>query len=102
MEIVRSNSTSTLGSLPDEKRDPTFEHMKKEEGMNRRGDLSRGSSGNTALDLEAQSDGQSLTRGDTAAWVTKHPSRIPDEGTLYSGCAERSDEKEGIELYCRL
>lgn len=31
-------------------------------------------------DVESQLMGKSLTRADTAAWVTKHPSRIPDDG----------------------
>jgi len=34
--------------------------------------------GHEVGDLEM---GHSLTRADTAAWVTKHPSRIPDEGS---------------------
>lgn len=34
--------------------------------------------GHDVGDLEV---GHRLTRADTAAWVTKHPSRIPDEGS---------------------
>lgn len=80
MDRVPSNgSHSTLEDLPSEKNDPLMDHLKNVDaaygpaGLNRQSD-------NT--DLEAQSLGGSLTRADTAAWVTKHPSRIPDDGTL--------------------
>jgi len=70
-------------------------------------------------DLEAQSAaqstiGKSLTRLDTAAWVTKHPSRIPDDGTptplpkplvcylVVGRLMVCSDAEERIDVYCRV
>lgn len=77
MERRQSNSShSTLEELPSEKHDPLFDHMKNSEAYDV--DLNRPNTVNA--DLEAGPMGRSLTRTDTAAYVTKHPSRIPDEG----------------------
>jgi hypothetical protein len=115
-----------LDDLPTEKNDPLFDHLRNEDAMGRTtGDLEPLHQTNTGrsnieaydngeeygngeeYDLEAQSAaastmGKSLTRADTAAWVTKHPSRIPDDGTLpLSFVADGgSDEKERIDVYC--
>jgi len=99
------SSHSTLDDLPTEKHDPLFDHMRNADAMNRTtGDLDAPQYDTRRLsdvtdeqyeqdnyDLEAQSaapstTGKSLTRADTAAWVTKHPSRIPDAGTLPPCC----------------
>jgi hypothetical protein len=119
-------SHSTLDDLPTEKNDPLFDHLRNVDAMGRTtGDLEPLHQTNTGrsnsesydngeqygneeeYDLEAQSAppstmGKSLTRADTAAWVTKHPSRIPDDGTLplCFVANEGSDEKERIDVYC--
>jgi hypothetical protein len=68
-------SSSTLEALPSEKHDPLMDHLKNVDALS--GSVPGGEDGG---DLESQSPGRSLTRADTAAWVTKHPSRIPDDG----------------------
>jgi hypothetical protein len=83
MDRKRSNSShSTLEELPSEKRDPLLDHLKNEDaftsGQNI-DDLRRRNT--TTSDLESQSPmGRNLTRADTAAYITKHVSRIPDAG----------------------
>lgn len=92
MERRESNSShSTLGELPSEKRDPLLEHMRNADAFNA-GAQHTGSTNNDpklyrsesgGSDLEAQSPvSRALTRADTAAYITKHPSRIPDDGTF--------------------
>lgn len=81
MDRTRTNlslnrSSSTLEDLPSEKGDPLMEHIKNADAMTGSGSHMY----NSSDDVEAQSVGRSLTRADTAAWVTKHPSRIPDDG----------------------
>src|SRR5215471_14967297 len=90
MDRQRSSSShSSLGDLPPEKHDPLLDHLRNVDAMSNReiSDLHRESmaKGNEQYDLELQGPpmGRGLTRTDTAAWVTKHPSRIPDEGTTY-------------------
>jgi hypothetical protein len=83
MDRTRSNlslnrSSSTLEDLPSEKVDPLMEHIKNADAMTGNGSHMY----NSSDDVEAQSVGRSLTRADTAAWVTKHPSRIPDDGRV--------------------
>lgn len=91
--VSGGSSHSTLDELPTEKNDPLFNHLRNEDSMGRTsGDIDAIHHANThrsneedQYDLEAQSRtpstiGKSLTRADTAAWVTKHPSRIPDDG----------------------
>lgn len=81
MDRVPSHgSHSTLEDLPSEKNDPLMDHLKNVDAVYGHAGLS---GPNNNIDLEAQSMGGSLTRADTAAWVTKHPSRIPDDGTLF-------------------
>jgi hypothetical protein len=95
MAIERTNSSrSTLDQLPSERHDPLLEHMRNADAAALENgdlaDLEREQSGyeekpeegeNGDYDLESQTTmGKSLTRKDTAAWVTKHPSRIPDDG----------------------
>ena len=87
MDRQQSNSSrSTLDDLPTEKHDPLFNHLRNVDAMS---DQDIGvyrentDKNNEQYDLESQQTpmGKSLTRMDTAAWVTKHPSRIPDDGT---------------------
>jgi hypothetical protein len=89
MERRQSNksSHSTLADLPSEKKDPLMEHLKNVDALN--GAVFPGSSNNDPnlyrngenTDLESQEPvSRALTRADTAAYVTKHPSRIPDAG----------------------
>jgi hypothetical protein len=113
------SSHSTLDDLPAEKNDPLFNHLRNMDLMNRTfGDIeaihhanTRRSNEEDQYDLEAQSRtpstmDKSLTRADTAAWVTKHPSRIPDDGNssppqYYSVLRTNgSDEEEGVDVYC--
>lgn len=117
------SSHSMLDDLPTEKNDPLFNHLRNVEAISdSRGDLVALHQTNTdrlnedaygngeEYDLEAQSAatstlGKYLTRRDTAAWVTKHPSRIPDDGThprlplKLDKVAYFSDEKEGDDVY---
>jgi len=105
MERKNSNSSrSTLGELASEKHDPLLDHMKNADAMNGQGiDLHRQSTESSNTDLEAQSMERPLTRADTAAWVTKHPSRIPDDGkAALSACANSSDAQEGSNVYRRV
>jgi hypothetical protein len=74
-----SHSHSTLDELPSEKHDPLFNHLKNSEAY----DANRLHRQNTVnSDLEAGQMDRALTRADTAAYITKHPSRIPDEGIV--------------------
>ena len=79
-----ASSRSTLHDSPTEKHDPLLGRMQNEdiEDLHRRNMGVKGE----GYDLESQSTsmGKILTRADTAAWVTKHPSRIPDEGAFLS------------------
>jgi hypothetical protein len=72
------SSRSTLEDLPSEKHDPLFEHMRNSEALDSMHGLHRQNT--QSSDLEQGHMGRPLTRADTAAYVTKHPSRIPDEG----------------------
>ena len=65
------SSDSTVDDLPSEKHDALLDHIRNADGFGTEGIM-------TERDLESAN--RSLTRADTAAWVTKHPSRIPDEG----------------------
>lgn len=65
------SSDSTVDELPSEKHDSLLDHLRNADAFGTAGSMAE-------RDLE--SAGRSLTRADTAAWVTKHPSRIPDEG----------------------
>ena len=82
MDRKRSNSShSTLEELPSDKHDPLLEHMKNEDAASGQDidDLRRRNT--TTSDLESQTPmGRNLTRADTAAYITKHVSRIPDAG----------------------
>jgi len=55
-------------------------------------------------DLEAQAPvSRALTRADTAAYITKHPSRIPDDGTSHTVIrANISHAQERSHLYRRI
>jgi len=89
---------STLDDLPSEKSDPLMDHLKNVDAAS--------GVGEPEFDLENQTSApfaKSLTRADTAAWVTKHPSRIPDDGTdpLFTDSLTLfSYKKEGIDIYC--
>jgi hypothetical protein len=82
MDRTHSNSShSTLDELPSEKHDPLLDHMMNADAFNGQSNhgLERRNTPNS--DLESQTPmGRTLTRADTAAYVTKHPSRIPDAG----------------------
>jgi hypothetical protein len=84
MDRKRSNSShSTLDELPSEKHDPLLDHMKNEDAFTSGQDIDDVRRRNTTTsDLESQttSMGRNLTRADTAAYITKHVSRIPDAG----------------------
>jgi hypothetical protein len=54
------------------------------EDLYRQNTMADGDDGGYDLESQPTGMGKSLTRADTAAWVTKHPSRIPDEGTFWS------------------
>lgn len=91
MDRQRSDSSnSSLDDLPTEKHDALFDHLRNVDAMSNQGiyDLHRENTdiSNEQYDLESQQTpmGRSLTRMDTAAWVTKHPSRIPDDGITLS------------------
>jgi len=97
--MERKNSeNSSLDDLPSEKHDPLMEHLKNVDAV--------AGVGEPEFDLENQASvGRSLTRADTAAWVTKHPSRIPDDGNdpiFADSLTVFSYEKEGIDIYCRI
>jgi len=88
-EQSRSNSSlSTLGDSPSEKADPLKEYARNGNALAQQHPTAPRQAigeeeeeyyeGHDEGDLEM---GHRLTRADTAAWVTKHPSRIPDEGT---------------------
>ena len=115
------SSRSTLDDLPNEKNDPLFNHLRNVDAAanfedlntqytNNKGDYNPEETEYTKdeveYDLESQTPaastmGKSLTRADTAAWVTKHPSRIPDDGTRPAKqIVDGSDEEEGVDLYC--
>jgi hypothetical protein len=72
----QTSSRSTLEELPSEKYDPLFEHIRNAEAL----DMHALHQNTMNSDLEQGIMGRPLTRTDTAAYVTKHPSRIPDEG----------------------
>lgn len=73
----QNSSRSTLEELPSEKHDPLFEHMRNVDILDMHGLHGQNT---LSSDLEQGYMGRPLTRADTAAYVTKHPSRIPDEG----------------------
>ena len=92
-----TSSRSTLEELPTEKHDPLLEHMKNSDAYG--AGLHRQNTANS--DLEAGPMGRPLTRADTAAYVTKHPSRIPDEGTMILlDLADCSNAKKGGDVHC--
>jgi hypothetical protein len=105
------SSHSTLDDLPSEKHDPLMDHLKNVDALSNQRSMEGLHQENVdgEYDLEAQptsghnTPGRSLTRADTAAWVTKHPSRIPDDGMIhiynYTDC---SYEEERIDLHCRI
>jgi hypothetical protein len=130
MERRQSGSSlSTIDGLPTERNDPVFNHLRNVDAMSHSaGDLEalhqanadrsneeayvnrEAHAGGEKYDLEAQSVelstmGKALTRADTAAWVTKHPSRIPDDGIhpplplRFAAVAYFSDEEEGGNVY---
>lgn len=82
-----TSNNSTLEDLPSEKKDPLFEHMRNADAFANA--INTGSTNNdpelyrygSNFDLESQEPASRvLTRADTAAYITKHPSRIPDDG----------------------
>jgi len=85
----RESSHSTLGDTPSEKSDPLEDHLHNAEVFVHHnaprqaiGEEEEEYYDGQEHDEESQVGfGKSLTRADTAAWVTKHPSRIPDDGT---------------------
>jgi hypothetical protein len=100
IQMARPESTSshsTLEELPTEKHDPLLEHMKNSDAYG--AGLHWQNTANS--DLEAGPMGRPLTRADTAAYVTKHPSRIPDEGTMILlDLADCSNAEKGGDLHC--
>lgn len=76
-----NSSQSTLDELPSEKHDPLLDHMKNADAFNGQSNDELPRRNTSDSDLESQTPaGRTLTRADTAAYVTKHPSRIPDAG----------------------
>ena len=92
----RRDSESTLDYFPSEKSDALPDDLNRvDEATGVRG-------AEYDLENQASSFGKSLTRADTAAWVTKHPSRIPDEGKnpLFADpLTVFSRSKEGIDIH---
>jgi hypothetical protein len=84
----RESSGSTLEDLPSEKSDPLADHVQNAEVFEHHraprqaiGEVEEEYYDGQENDEESRIGmGKSLTRADTAAWVTKHPSRIPDAG----------------------
>jgi hypothetical protein len=112
----RDSSGSTLEGLPSEKSDPLADHLQNAEAFEHHraprqaiGEVEEEYYDGQENDEESRIGmGKSLTRADTAAWVTKHPSRIPDAGispALQFVRAEGngiSGPEEGTNVHCRI